>query len=199
MSGRTAGPHNHHTLLWRRRQEGNRREPVLEEGTGPRQPPIVASGGVHRQTTCARRSISPPHVEPSCVRQSCRRPLRCPSSAQLTKDTPSSCTSGLAGLGADVIISTTYSDPINRGRGVGAKLRGSQTSGLYRHSAFSHCGQAGTAAGLVMTVRFENKILIPPLVLTVAKPGYRRVKGKAGPPRCRPFRVLSPVLTTTCG
>ena len=42
-------------------------------------------------------------------------------------------------------------------------------------------------------------IPFPQLVLTVAKFGYRRVIRKAGVQRRRPFRVLSPVLATTCG
>jgi hypothetical protein len=41
--------------------------------------------------------------------------LRCRSSAQLTEDTPSSCTSALTGQGAVVIISTTHSDATSAG------------------------------------------------------------------------------------
>jgi len=43
------------------------------------------------------------------------------------------------------------------------------------------------------------RVLSPPLVLTVAKLAYRRVIRKAGVPRRRPFRVLSPVLAISYG
>ena len=50
----------------------------------------------------------------------------------------------------------------------------------------------------IITRRSQVRIPTAQLVLTVAKSGYRRVIRKAGVARGRPFRVLSPVLATTC-
>jgi hypothetical protein len=51
------------------------------------------------------------------------RNLRAGSPAELTQDTPSSRTSGLAGQGVDVITSTTLSAPVHRGLRVRSNLR----------------------------------------------------------------------------
>lgn len=48
------------------------------------------------------------------------------------------------------------------------------------------------------TRQSQVRILSPPLVLTVAKSGYRRVIRKAGVERRRPFCVLGQVPATTC-
>lgn len=65
----------------------------------------AASSPIEDATTCVRIADS-----------SARSGLTdiAPPSGWLTKDTPSSCTSG-TGLGAGVVILTTHSDPVHRG------------------------------------------------------------------------------------